>query len=144
MDAILKTLLTEERFGLSDAHNVLLTGCSSGGLAAYLHADRVRDTIAASAPGLAKFRVAPDSGFFLFHESIAGVPVYPDQIKNVVEMSNATSGLNPQCIASMSDADRCVALRCVALRCRGLVSCAVHSTPTNVPYQQESLSRGTF
>lgn len=62
MDAILKRVLTDESIGVANAKNVLLTGCSSGALAAYLHANHVEKTITALAPNLKRFRVAADSG----------------------------------------------------------------------------------
>eukprot|EP00038_Savillea_parva_P008757 m.178978 g.178978 ORF g.178978 m.178978 type:complete len:525 (-) comp14661_c0_seq1:74-1648(-) len=103
MDAILNRLLTDPQFGMNNAKNVLLTGCSSGGLSAYLHANHVQDVITAGAPKLSKFRVAPESGFFLQHNNLNGTPVYPDQIKNIFDMSNSSVGVNDACIAATPD-----------------------------------------
>ena len=44
--------------GLSKADEVILTGCSAGGLATYLHADYVASVI----PQSAKYHAIPDAG----------------------------------------------------------------------------------
>jgi len=43
IDEILNTL--QQDYGLANAENVLLTGCSAGGLATYLHTDYVHDRL---------------------------------------------------------------------------------------------------
>ena len=62
-NAIISTLARD--YNLGQANNVLLTGCSSGGLAAYLHSDYLNTKLRALSPSMQKFRVAPASGFFL-------------------------------------------------------------------------------
>jgi STAM-binding protein len=57
LNAVLHTLA--QRFGLRDATQVLLTGCSAGGLAAYLHADRVHEALVTIAPNLHKYSATP-------------------------------------------------------------------------------------
>ena len=47
------------------ATNVLLSGCSAGGLSTWLHNDYVRETFV---PSTATFMAMPDSGFFLEYE----------------------------------------------------------------------------
>merc|ERR1719253_644283 len=59
VDEVLKMLTN--RFGLSQASSVLLTGCSAGGLAAYLHADYVGSRLKVLSPNLKKYKVAPMS-----------------------------------------------------------------------------------
>ena len=44
--------------GLNKADEVILTGCSAGGLATYLHADYVASVI----PKSAKYHAIPDAG----------------------------------------------------------------------------------
>ena len=70
LKAVLQTLTT--RFGLGGAKEVILTGCSAGGLATYLHTDYVHASLRRLAPQLAKFRAAPISGFFLDHDNVLG------------------------------------------------------------------------
>lgn len=98
LDAVIATLARDH--GLRRAEDVLLTGCSSGGLAAYLHSDYVRDSIRALAPKLRRFKTAPVSGFFLLHNNVDGAAVYPDQMKNVYAMQNASGGLSKRCLAA--------------------------------------------
>ena len=59
LDAVLDDLLA--RRGLKQATDVVLSGCSAGGLAIYLNADHV----ASKLPSGAKFRAIADSGYFL-------------------------------------------------------------------------------
>eukprot|EP00041_Stephanoeca_diplocostata_P023702 m.587946 g.587946 ORF g.587946 m.587946 type:complete len:321 (+) comp22359_c1_seq8:213-1175(+) len=92
-NAILATLVRDH--GLGSARDVLLTGCSSGGLAAYMHSDNMRDTMQQLAPKtLRKFRTAPCSGFFLYHDNVVGVPVYQEQMKNIFELSNSSGAFD--------------------------------------------------
>lgn len=52
LDAVLSYLM--ENYNLGAAENVLLTGCSAGGLATYLHTDYVGDTLKAKVATLKK------------------------------------------------------------------------------------------
>lgn len=55
LKAILDSLMTK---GLNQSQEVILTGCSAGGLATYLHADYVGQII----PQSAKYHAIPDAG----------------------------------------------------------------------------------
>ena len=101
VDAVIDTLY--EQYGLGAAENLLVSGCSAGGLAAYLHADYVNERVRALAPGLTRVKAAPVSGFFLDHTNVKGVDVYPAQMKYVFEMTNAR--VNSNCIAAMAAGD---------------------------------------
>jgi len=103
IDAVLDTLL--EKMGLAEAEEVLLTGCSAGGLATYLHADYVHDRLKQAVPGLKKMRAAPISGMFLLHKSAEGKAVYPEEIKNIFHLANSTRGVNQRCIAAKPEHD---------------------------------------
>merc|ERR1719240_1613060 len=103
IDATLQTLRT---LGLNKAENVLLTGCSAGGLATFLHTDYVHEWLKFSVPTLKKFRSAPISGFFLLHNNVENQPVYPEEMKYIFSLANSTHGLNDRCIASQAEADR--------------------------------------
>lgn len=59
---VLRTLIS--RFGLGHAHDVLVAGCSAGGLAALLMAESIRATLLAAATPLLKFKVLAFSGLF--------------------------------------------------------------------------------
>jgi len=84
-DAIFDTLLDPlGPYGMAKAENVLLTGCSSGGLAAYLHSDWAHALMKKRAPKLKKFKTLGVSGFFLQHDSVQGKPVYQTQVRCLV------------------------------------------------------------
>mmetsp|Transcript_8619 Transcript_8619/g.26759 ORF Transcript_8619/g.26759 Transcript_8619/m.26759 type:complete len:449 (-) Transcript_8619:23-1369(-) len=103
-------------YGLDSATDVLLTGCSAGGLAVYLHCDEVAEMLHASERQL-NYRCAPGSGFFLEHSNAAHQPVYPDQMQQVYQMQNLSAlTVNRRCVQSFltshahqpADAWKCV------------------------------------
>ena len=55
LKAVLSTL--HAKYNLGEATEVLLTGCSAGGLAAFLHADAVHAAVKSIAPHLHRFKV---------------------------------------------------------------------------------------
>ena len=85
-------------YGLASAKSVLLTGCSAGGLATYLHADYVHGQLKRLAPNLDKFKAASISGFFLEHATVDGRPVYIDEMKYIFALANSSGGLNDACV----------------------------------------------
>jgi hypothetical protein len=100
-DAIFETLLDPAGpYQMNRAENVLLTGCSSGGLAAYLHSDWAHELMKKRAPNLTRFKTLGVSGFFLQHNSVGGLPVYQTQMANVMKMQNTTGALNPACLSA--------------------------------------------
>lgn len=104
MDAVLSTL--KEQYGLGTAKNVLLTGCSAGGLATYLHTDYVYQQLTTMAPSMTKFKAAAISGFFLLHNTVENKPVYPTQMKYIFALANSTHGVNDACIAAHPPEDQ--------------------------------------
>ena len=99
IDQTLKTLSIN--FGMDQGDTVMLTGCSAGGLATYLHTDYVHKELKAKwARDLQKFKAAAISGFFLQHATVEGKQVYPEEMKNIFKLANSTNGLNEDCIAS--------------------------------------------
>lgn len=99
----LETLLSD--WGLEDAEEVLLTGCSAGGLATYLHTDMVGEWAEANLPQLTKYGAVPVSGFFLDHTNIMGDAVYPEEMAYTFNMANASRGVNQACIADYTASD---------------------------------------
>jgi len=86
---------------LSVNHNLLMgtdfviSGCSAGGLATYLHVDWWSENL----PGKSVVKGLPDSGFFLDYDSVSG-PKYATDMAWVFNQQNATSGVNQDCITS--------------------------------------------
>lgn len=77
----MKTLM--EDYGMSRAKEIVLTGCSAGGLGAFYHADYLGDFFTKNIPSLQKYKVIPISGFFLRHETVEKKTVYEDQMRNL-------------------------------------------------------------
>lgn len=95
-----------QKFGLSTAKEVILSGGSAGATAAYINADFVKTLL----PRTASFVVAPDAGFFLDEPNVAGEFWYrntfiaADQVWN----SSGSGNLNTNCLsANPSAAWRC-------------------------------------
>jgi len=118
-EAMYTSLLKEH--GLGQATDVVVSGCSAGGLATYLHTDQWCDTLAADAPALAKCVGLPDSGFFLDYQSAAVAPQptpmveapvtrarrlstvpgnYHAGLRWAFETFNASGGVNQDCVAA--------------------------------------------
>jgi STAM-binding protein len=76
---------------LSDATDVLLTGCSAGGLATFLNSDRLMDNYfnRKDTPNLIRFKAMPISGFFLDQKTVFNENFYPGYMKVIHDLSKA-------------------------------------------------------
>ena len=79
---------------LAGATDVILGGCSAGGIATFLHLDAVAASLRAIAPAAAVAGFA-DSGYY------ADVPYYTSQKRFPFEAQNATA--DPRCLADHAD-----------------------------------------
>jgi hypothetical protein len=74
VEELFSTLMNQ--FNMSNADQIIITGCSAGGMAVYLHLDWIRDRI----PRHIRVVGAPDSGFFMDIPNYRGdyllTPVY--------------------------------------------------------------------
>lgn len=102
LDYVSKTVLPGAPGLFTAAERVVLTGCSAGGLATYLHADYVGAYVAANLPKGTLYGAISISGFFLQSSTVIGEPIYADQIKSIHYLSNATGGVNAACVAAQS------------------------------------------
>jgi hypothetical protein len=128
LDAMIAQLIANHSLG--NATDVVIGGASAGGLSVYLHADRWLHAL----PSSTRVTAMADSGFFLETDAVTGgsLPLnetlstasmqpgsYATSMRNMVQMSNATSGLNKACVQahthtmnahsqSESDAWRCI------------------------------------
>ena len=100
LDALLDKL-KQPAYGLGTAKQVLLTGCSAGGMSVYLHADYVATQVAN--PNLKKYKAAALSGFFLDHPTSVGDQVTDEHYRYTFAMQNMSGGVNQRCIMSHSD-----------------------------------------
>lgn len=96
--------------GLNKATDVIVSGCSAGGLATYLHTDQWCDAVPS-----AKCAGLPDSGFFLDYQNAPCTPTsttsgrnrrntipgdYHCGLKWTYTQQNCSAGVNQDCIAA--------------------------------------------
>jgi hypothetical protein len=86
-ERVIDTLLSYQ-FGMHEAEDVLLTGCSAGGLGALLSTDSVHEQIKQKALKLNKFASAPSSGFFLAHDNLAGSVQFETNMAEAIAFGN--------------------------------------------------------
>jgi len=79
------------RFGLYNATEIIITGCSAGGISVYLHIDWIRQRI----PSHIKVSAAPDSGFFMDIPNYKGFK--NTTLWNVARTLHNTTFLNEKC-----------------------------------------------
>ena len=98
LDAEIKSILTDR--GMSKATDVVVSGCSAGGLATFLHCDHWAAAIGKATTTMtgagAKVACMPDSGFFLDEDRS---PTYHSKMRNVYKFQQSSSaGLNAACV----------------------------------------------
>lgn len=112
-EATIKTLLS---LGMKDAEEIVISGCSAGGLGIYLGIDEISDIIRQDITNSSvKIRGMADSGFFLDYTSdsnyrikkqsddrgeaiIDGIMNYGTAMRNVFTFMNVSSGANKGCV----------------------------------------------
>ena len=105
LDAIIADLA--QRHGLARARDVLLKGCSAGGMAVYLHADYVGQRLAAIAPA-ARFAAAPGAGMFLDQNAFGQNASFSALLRWSWAAQNASGSTNAACEAAhAADAHLC-------------------------------------
>jgi len=81
--------------GLANASDVVVSGCSAGGLATFLHCDTWSERILTEGRMATKVVCMPDSGLFLDHE---GPPKYHSGMTWAFHQQNSSSGVDETCI----------------------------------------------
>lgn len=81
--------------GMKSATDVILTGCSAGGLATYLHADYVNSVLS---PQTAPLKAIADAGYFLDAKNWTGQEHIRPLYQYVFQMQNCSGGVNQECI----------------------------------------------
>ena len=85
--------------GMGGAKQVILKGCSAGGLAVYLHCDLFADMLAA-AGSAARVVCMPDAGFFrMDYDTAAGAPLYTPEQRWVFENQGVVQ-MDAGCVAA--------------------------------------------
>jgi len=85
--------------GLDQATEIIITGCSAGGLAVYLHLDWIRSQF----PSHVRIAGVSDSGFFMDLPDWNGQPAYSPLYHTVFAMQNV-SFVNEDCLQANSNA----------------------------------------
>ena len=93
----------DRQFQLKAATDVLVAGCSAGGLSTILHVDRVR----AFVPNALRVAGVPDSGFFLNATNIYGQFDYGAQMAAGWQLHNASAGANAACLKALGNTPSC-------------------------------------
>ena len=91
LDAALADLAS--RHGLGTATDVVLGGCSAGGIAVFAHVDYVSRALETLSPS-ARVAGFADSGFY------ADVPYYTTQKQFPFHAQNASATLSPECLGA--------------------------------------------
>ncbi|XP_011408782.2 PREDICTED: pectin acetylesterase 5-like [Amphimedon queenslandica] len=93
LQAIIHLLMSK---GMKNAQEFILTGCSAGGLATYLHADYIRSLF----PPSVKYRAISDAGYFIDAPNKHGFKYMRYLFKNVFYLQNCSGGVDQDCIAA--------------------------------------------
>ncbi|KAM0026850.1 putative pectinacetylesterase/NOTUM [Helianthus debilis subsp. tardiflorus] len=93
-NVILDELLAK---GLNKASSALLTGCSSGGLAAILYCDKFR----AMLPATSEVKCVPDAGYFVHVKDISGKYHFEKFFTKIVKLHNSEINLPSTCTSKM-------------------------------------------
>ncbi|CAD6238621.1 unnamed protein product [Miscanthus lutarioriparius] len=99
-NAVIRHLLS---IGMASADQVLLTGCSSGGLAVILHCDQLR---AFFPSGTAVVKCISDGGLYLDAVDVSGGRSLRSYFGDIVAMQGIAQNLPPACTARL-DATSC-------------------------------------
>lgn len=97
LNAVLDDL--HARFNLSTATEVLLKGCSAGGMAVYLHADHIGQRLRQWAPGV-RYAAAPGAGLFLDQKAFPINASFSDLLLWGYTAQNASGSTNAACAAA--------------------------------------------
>ncbi len=94
------------KHGLGRATEVLLKGCSAGGMAVILHADRVGGLVRAASAG-ARFAASPGAGLFLDRAAFEKNASFSALLLWAAAAQNASGSLNAACAAAEAQPLRC-------------------------------------
>ena len=100
-EATVQTLVAEHGLGAAAATEVVLGGCSAGGIATFAHADWAGRVLAAAGAlprGTSRYSAFPISGYYL------DVDYFTDQKRFPYAQSNVSASLDARCVAEQSAA----------------------------------------
>lgn len=99
--AVMEDLLAH---GMDKAQQALLTGCSAGGLATFIHCDEFHDLL----PTNAKVKCMPDAGFFMDSKDVAGLHAFRFFYDQIVTFHGSLKHLPTACTSKMVPASLCL------------------------------------
>ncbi|KAK8521278.1 hypothetical protein V6N12_005187 [Hibiscus sabdariffa] len=99
-EAIIYDLLPR---GLSSARMALLSGCSAGGLATFLHCDSLSNML----PKDARVKCLSDAGFFLDEQDISLNYTMRSFYNDLIALQGVEKNLNPNCVRSIQNPKLC-------------------------------------
>ena len=109
LDAEIQSILVDR--GMNLATDVVVSGCSAGGLATYLHCDKWAASIAAATGNAAKVVCMPISGFFVDYDYTSG-DGYGTMMRYIYNFQNTSkAGLNEDCYnahVATNDTEKCI------------------------------------
>ncbi len=79
-------------FGFNDAHEIVVTGNSAGGLASVTQTNRIHDYVKAKVSHLHKFKTIVASGVFANTPSVEGEETYLTRMTDIAKMAQPTYG----------------------------------------------------
>jgi len=94
LKALQKSLVANHNLNM--ATDVVVGGCSAGGIAVFLHLDWWRSML----PSNAKVVGLPDSGYLPDYNSPSGHPTFASDLRVVYRLMNSTGGVNQDCIVA--------------------------------------------
>jgi len=105
---ILQGLFTDifENQGAAGATDLVLSGCSAGGLATYHHCDEWASFAQKYAAPNAKVRCVPDAGYFVDLPNVNNLQVIRPEYQYVFQMQNTSGGVDASCIAATAPANQ--------------------------------------
>ncbi|GKC44519.1 pectin acetylesterase 9 isoform X1, partial [Tanacetum coccineum] len=90
--------------GLSHANKALLSGCSAGGLASYLHCNNFTNYL----PNTTAVKCLGDAGFFLDSPDITMNHTQRTFFQHLVTLQGIEKNLDESCTSSISDPKQCI------------------------------------
>jgi O-palmitoleoyl-L-serine hydrolase len=96
LDSLLQNVVHKQN--MSNAKNVLYSGCSAGGLTTFLHADYVNRQLKMMVSTDVKVLALADAMFSLNHNTFLNVPRFQNMMKWGYEAWNSSSSINQRCL----------------------------------------------
>ncbi|KAI3881437.1 hypothetical protein MKX03_009505 [Papaver bracteatum] len=100
-DAVMEELLS---LGLANSQQILLSGCSAGGLATLIHCDDLKKML----PREVIVKCLSDAGFFLDEKDVSGKRTMRSFYHAVSNLQGVTKSLPKDCISKMKSSVQCL------------------------------------